>query len=116
MNVPHFPGSPERYHREVYSVAISKDGVILEFYRTRDLRALHANSRHISLGSGTQIPVKIIEELGDGSIEAGLARLANAVADLEYRNVRAGDVDPIYKDVIYPLYGGEDIYHSWVAE
>ena len=116
MELPHFPGNPERYSKITLQATISRDGIPIRFTKTVDNQDLLKVSDGVSLsygpGSGVGISLRVLSDLGEGSVEAGLASVSNAIHYMDYGNVIPGDIDPVYKEYIYPFYGSEE---AWLA-
>jgi len=60
--------------------------------------------------TGVSIPLSVISDMGGGDVERGMFVLAANVPQLSYGDTEAGQLDPVYRDVIIPFYGGFDGY------
>jgi hypothetical protein len=104
----------ERKIKRILMPAISKDGVCLHFTKTFYPDNPEKRTPYIELlvreGLSIQINNRVLEDMGQGDLEAGLAVIADSLCDLDYAGLRVGDCDPVHTDVIYPFYGGQDAY------
>jgi hypothetical protein len=85
----------ERKIKRILMPAISKDGVCLHFTKTFYPDNPEKRTPYIELlvreGLSIQINNRVLEDMGQGDLEAGLAVIADSLCDLDYAGLRVGD-------------------------
>jgi hypothetical protein len=123
--MPFFPENPEANRRRYRTVPLlgvqSKDGINVEFTITLDLENVGAGISSVCCevtddNSSVHVPTRVLTDIGSGNSYLGLTVLGDKIADLELETLRSGSVHPLYTDVIFPFYGGEEGYVSSMGD